>query len=388
MTLSLKKKFFGSQVFARILKKLALQGKWWLDFVLKGPCVSGFGASERISRKRVPAKVTVSWQSSDAPEGIRRASQGRERAKSSHQKVGSTNYFNHMTAASIKTTRLGLNDILPLTCTRSGACCHGKAVCLNPWELARLAAAKGLSVRAFRDQYCEFGGIRLVFRPQAEPNEPLSCSMYVPERGCSAHAGRPLACRLYPLGRERRGNDIQYMHRGSSFPCLAGCPDVVNLPHMSVSDYLEGQDITAYVAAQDGYLELMQHLADGAFVLLLETGLAASGDRMTLHLWRELGAIDPEHLTRRIGSEWIDRLMLPDISDGPGDPGTFIRRHHDLLEVEAQALFGTLTDTATQRTASGVMMGLALHLGRGLGADPIDLAARWIETAKKHGARD
>jgi len=34
------------------------------------------------------------------------------------------------------------------------------------------------------------------------------------------------------------------------------------------------------------------------------------------------------------------------------------------------------------------MMGLALHLGRGLGANSAELAEHWIKTAKEHGALD
>jgi len=110
-----------------------------------------------------------------------------------------------------------------------------------------------------------------------------------------------LVCRLYPLGRKRRGKELLYIHQGSGFPCLDGCPQVVNLPHLTVADYLAGQDVTAGVAAQDEYLELLQRLADGAFALLLESGLAESGDRLTLRLWRDLGKDSPEHLEKRIG---------------------------------------------------------------------------------------
>ena len=60
-------------------------------------------------------------------------------------------------------TKLTLTDNLPLTCSRSGTCCHGKTVKLNPWELACLAEAKGQTPRAFRDRYCDFGGIQLRF---------------------------------------------------------------------------------------------------------------------------------------------------------------------------------------------------------------------------------
>lgn len=289
--------------------------------------------------------------------------------------------------AASDTTNLALTDRLPLTCTRSGKCCHGKTVWLNPWELAHLASAKGLTPRAFRDRYCEFGGIRLRFDGKSGWKGLAACSQYASDCGCSVHAGRPLVCRLYPLGRKRQGRELLYIHQGTGFPCLEGCQEVEDLPHLTVADYLAGQDAAASIAAQDGYLELMQRLADGAFVLLLESGLAASGDLLTLRLWRELGKELPGNLAQRLGPEWIDRLMLPDLI-GLDDPAGFSRCHHDMLQLRAQRSFGKLSDAAALREASGVMMGLALHLGRGLGAHPAELAEHWIATAKKHGARE
>jgi Fe-S-cluster containining protein len=222
-------------------------------------------------------------------------------------------------------------------------------VWLNPWELARLAAVKGLTARVFRDRHCEFGGIRLHFNGPIGRNGLAACSQYLPDCGCSVHADRPMACRLYPLGRERHGKKFHYMHRGSDYPCLEDCPKVADLPHLTVADYLVCQDVSASVAAQDAYLELMQALADGAFALLLESGLAASGDRLTLRLWRELGRDNPEHLTKRLGPEWIDRLMLPGFENVLDDPATFSRRHHDMLQSQAQESFGNIGDFATHR---------------------------------------
>jgi Fe-S-cluster containining protein len=286
------------------------------------------------------------------------------------------------------TTKLALTDSLPLNCTRAGACCQGKTVWLNPWDLARLAEAKGLTSRVFRDRYCEFGGIRLRFESSPEGEGLSVCSQYVPDFGCGVHEGRPLVCRLYPLGRQRCGQELDYLHIGRRFPCLECCPEVVDLPYLTVADYLTGQDVIAGETAQDEYLEIMQRLADGAFVLLLESGLAASGDRLTLGLWRKTGKDSPEKLAQHLGPEWLDRLMLPDINDGIDDPAAFSRRHHDLLQSQAQTLFGNLADAAELREASEIMMGLALHLGRGLGANPAELAEKWIATAKKLGARE
>lgn len=283
-------------------------------------------------------------------------------------------------------TILSHTDTLPLTCTRSGTCCHGKSVWLNPWELARLAAVKGLAPRAFRDRYCEFGGIRLRFDGPAGWKNQASCCQYLPGSGCSVHAGRPLACRLYPLGRQRQGERFQYMHLGNAFPCLEGCPDVVRLPHLTVADYLAGQDAGPGETAQDAYLELMQQLADGAFGMLLETGLAASGDTRTLARWRDMGAMPPGDLAERLGPVWLERLMLPELGDGLDDPKDFCRRHFEILDAQTQSSFGELGDFDAVREASGLLMGLALHLGRAVGADPADLVGHWIGTAKGLGA--
>ena len=102
-------------------------------------------------------------------------------------------------------TKLSLSDQLPLTCSRSGTCCHGKMVWLNPWELACLSEAKGLNPREFRDTFCEFGGIRLRFDGAMGWKNQKACSQYSEGVGCSVHMGRPLVCRLFPLGRQRQG---------------------------------------------------------------------------------------------------------------------------------------------------------------------------------------
>jgi hypothetical protein len=93
-------------------------------------------------------------------------------------------------------------------------------------------------------------------------------------------------------------------------------------------------------------------------------------------------------LQDRLGPEWINLLMIPVVADGLHDSTAFSRRHHDLLLLKAQGSFGTLDNAADFRKASALLMGLALHLGRGLGADPAELAEHWIKTAKEHGALD
>ena len=261
-------------------------------------------------------------------------------------------------------------------------------VWLNPWELASLAKAKGMPTRAFRDQFTEFGGIRLRFDGPPGWKGLPACSQFDPERGCSVHAGRPLACRLYPLGRQLLGKEEHYIFDGERFPCLAGCPEVQELPKMSVRDYLNGQHIGPGQIAQDAYLHTMQRLADGAFVLLIESGLAASGDKKTLRGWRSNGQQHPKERAQQLPSEWLDRLLIPELTQPLDEPQTFADAHYHLLQEHAQNAFAHNHTKDGLREASCLMMSMALHLGRSLGSDPVQLVDRWIVTAKKHGARE
>ena len=176
------------------------------------------------------------------------------------------------------------------------------------------------------------------------------------------------------------------MYEGNEFPCLEGCPEVTGLPHLTVGEYLNGQVTEKFEKAQDAYLDLMQNLADIAFELLLDTGLAESGDMQTLPLWRKMGSELPEVLADRIGPEWIDYLMLPEITDDLEDPVLYALKHNDLLQAKAQQQFGVLLTNPELHKASVLIMGVALHLARGIGANPESLAEYWIITAKNHGA--
>jgi Fe-S-cluster containining protein len=259
-------------------------------------------------------------------------------------------------------------------------------VWLNPWELACLAAASGEPVQRFSERYCEFGGIRLRFDGPGGWKGLPACRLYDPSRGCTLHGGRPLSCRLYPLGRERQGKAVRYLHQGTRFPCLDGCPEVRNLPEMSVADYLAGQHAVPGEIAQDSYLEVMQELADGAFVLLLESGLAASGDRRVLPRWRAMGSAHPRELVGCISGDWLSALIDPGLPHLLGDPAGFASAHFLQLQQRGQQAFASLSDTIQLGDASCALMALALHLGRSLGSSPEQLAQRWIITAKKHGA--
>ena len=288
----------------------------------------------------------------------------------------------------MKTTKLSPDSLLPLTCSRSGTCCFGKSVMLNPWELLSFSIEKKITAREFRDLYCEFGGIRLRFDRQQDSKGQKACSQYVDNMGCSVHLGRPLACRLYPLGRKIQFDKAHYIYEGDTFPCLTDCAEVLELPKMSVGEYLKGQEANLYEKAQDEYLKVMQNIADIGFELLLDSGLSESGDTKTLALWRTMGNETSELLAERIGKEWIDYLMLPNITENLQDPIAFAKKHNELLLSKAQEKFGAINTFQEIHEASVLMIGLALHLAKALGADPKSISEHWLETAKSNGAKE
>ncbi len=288
----------------------------------------------------------------------------------------------------MQTTKLSTQSILPLTCSRSGTCCFGKDVMLNPWELFRFSKQKQISQKEFRDLHSEFGGIQLLFNGKQDKKGQKACSLYLDNAGCSVHQGRPLACRLYPLGRQVQFDKAHYIYEGNQFPCLTDCSEVLDLPKLSVGEYLKGQQAGEFEKALDEYLIVMQNIADIGFELLLDSGLAASGDTKTLALWREIGKESHELSAKRIGKDWIDLLMIPAITKDAENPIVFAQKHNDLLLLKAQEEFGSIQTLEELHEASVLIIAVALHLSRGLGADTKGISEHWIETAKSHGAKE
>ena len=259
---------------------------------------------------------------------------------------------------------------------------------LNPWELLNFSKEKKIAPKEFKELYTELGGIRLLFNGNPDEKGQKACSQYIDNAGCSVHKGRPLACRLYPLGRQIQFDKAHYIYEGATFPCLTDCAEVLDLPKLSVGEYLKGQEADPFEKAQDAYLIVMQNIADIAFELLLESELTKSEDTKTLNAWRVLGTDLPEVLVEKIGNEWLDSLMIPDIKEDTENPVTFAEKHNNLLLLKAQEQFGSLQTLQELHEAAVLMIGVALHLAKGLGADTKGISEHWIEIAKNHGAKE
>ncbi len=259
---------------------------------------------------------------------------------------------------------------------------------LNPWEIFQFSKAKNCTPKQFRDKYCEHGGIQLRFDGSPNKRGQAACSQYDDKIGCTAYNGRPLACRLYPLGRQIQFDKAQYIYQGDQFPCLTDCAQVLALPKISVGEYIKGQEASLFETAQDEYLIVMQNIADIGFQLLLESGLAASGDKKTLAAWRQIGNESHEDTAKKIGLECIDILMIPAISQDTENPIAFAQKHNHLLVATAQEKFGNTQTIQELHEASVLLIAIALHLASGLGANKKEIAEHWIETAKSHGATE
>lgn len=286
----------------------------------------------------------------------------------------------------MKVTKLNLNESLPLTCSRKGTCCHGNQVLLNPWELARLAHEKEMPAAKFRVAFCIQGGSVLHFNGEKDQRGKAACGLYTENFGCSVHTARPLACRLFPLGRQVQHETAEYIFQGTTFPCLNGCSEVLDLPKITVADYLEGQETADFEWAQDAYLEIMQNLADIAFTLLLETGLSESGDTATLKQWRKSGMLNGEQLAQLLPKDWQEVLITPSISLDKTDVQSFIKAHNERLQEQAQLHVNGLSNMHDFHEAAVLMMRMALFLARSLGADSSALSEMWIDVAKENGA--
>ena len=132
-------------------------------------------------------------------------------------------------------------------CNACGRCCRDKVITLSPYDVLTIARAAGVpSAEAVRRFTLRRGSI-LRFKADG------ACAALQGAR-CSIHRGRPLACRLYPLGIER-----DFAGRVERFVQLEPAPHSAGVYGDSgkVADFLESQGIHEYLAINDCYRPLI-----------------------------------------------------------------------------------------------------------------------------------
>jgi Fe-S-cluster containining protein len=119
-------------------------------------------------------------------------------------------------------------------------------ITISPYDLIRIARAAELSTAEAIACYTLRRGSLLRF------NADGNCAALDRVR-CTIHNGRPLACRLYPLGLEHDSND-------SRFIVLDPAPgsEGAGGNDSTVAEFLEGQGVAPYFEAIDLYAALIE----------------------------------------------------------------------------------------------------------------------------------
>ena len=244
---------------------------------------------------------------------------------------------------------------------------------------APLALGKGIETREFRDCYTGGYGTRLVFDGTPYPHGPAghtgkkSCLFYGDRIGCTLHPYRPLACRLYPLGRDRHEGNVRYFYRGEKISCFELCPSIGEMPLITPEDYVPDQQIEEPAAAHDGYATLACGMVTAAATIARQSQQLDYAELQAFY--RELCAESLEEYSVRITPLWMDRLTLPELDIRKLPASQFVNAHGQLLAEAISVDFSQTPDRAVaRRQAAHLYLALALHLGRSVGLEPIDMA--------------
>ena len=130
-------------------------------------------------------------------------------------------------------------------CAACSRCCHHKVIQTNPYEIAELAAFKGVTAAEFRERWTEGGAGTALARTEAD------VCVFLGDQGCTVHPARPLVCRLYPLGRRRAGDGTEHWLRLDPHPLSAGTFGGVG----TIAGYIAAQGAQPFIDAADAYAE-------------------------------------------------------------------------------------------------------------------------------------
>jgi Fe-S-cluster containining protein len=135
-------------------------------------------------------------------------------------------------------------------CNACGRCCHNKVIALSPYDVLRIARAAHVTTSEAVHRFTIRRGSILKF------TEAGACSALDGAR-CVVHEGRPLPCRLYPLGMERGPGG-----RGENFVRLEPARGSLGVygEDGTVSGFLEEQEVEDYLEANRRYRSLIARM--------------------------------------------------------------------------------------------------------------------------------
>lgn len=231
-------------------------------------------------------------------------------------------------------------------CNQCGRCCHDQVITLSPVDVIAIARAIGISTGEAVARYTIRRGSLLRFGADG------GCVALDGVR-CTIHAGRPLACRLYPLGLERdrvRERFVRLEPAPGSTGIYGG--------DGSVGEFLKGQGFDGHLALNERYRPLMK---------ILRQRVASLADFETLEpreFWRRAVA-EALRETNFDANPVIDAMFD---ADGAG-----CRRESIAATVEAHVL--ALRAIAQRESSATVIATAAVLLAVSLGYSPGDAIA-------------
>ncbi len=171
-----------------------------------------------------------------------------------------TSFNNQSPVSSVKVAGaearvLSESDPVQLSCGVNGCssnCCTKSApIILNPYEIALICRESKLSYEDLLDivETERAKGFPLVMLSR----DP-SCHFWT-GRGCRIYRSRPLACRLYPLGRVYNDGQSHIV-----LPDLNVCSGLASSPETSVADYLREQDTALFIQMADRWIEFVNEI--------------------------------------------------------------------------------------------------------------------------------
>jgi Fe-S-cluster containining protein len=137
-------------------------------------------------------------------------------------------------------------DQFNYACNQCGLCCRDQVITLSPYDVIRIARAAGIATGDAVRRYTLRRGSILKFTDQR------TCVALDGAR-CTLHHGRPLACRLYPLGLQRDPHGSETFVRLAP---AAGSRGVYGQDG-TVAEFLDAQGVDEYLRGIGQYRRLL-----------------------------------------------------------------------------------------------------------------------------------
>ena len=141
-------------------------------------------------------------------------------------------------------------------------CCRQLELALTPYDVLRLKQETGLSSTVFLERYViqeqEKEDVFPRFYLTMVDDGRASC-VFVSDKGCTVYAGRPGACRAYPMGRAAVRQDDNSIEEFFVLLKEPHCHGFQEQEEQNSATYSTGQGLTRYNRFNDAVAAILQH---------------------------------------------------------------------------------------------------------------------------------